>query len=258
MLIALVDDQLTKPLTPPPPSAKLPLYLLYVLPFVSLSFTLYLFIFRPCSTRSRLRSAKADSARPQSMIIPLLQGGSKYEEGAGCCCFASKRKPASNYGNGRSFAGQQAPINLVIDPTLFASMNSRREPMLTDYDGRAAREKRKRRKKRKERLQREEGEARDPSTRLPSIDDDDSDFSGSSTSSDAWSDSRHPTSRRWDVGHRKGILSAVHLTQAWKLARHNLRLVMAIDTLLLLLWSGASGWAIVFGRSCKPGSFDGW
>lgn len=232
-------NQFTKPLTPPPPSAKLPLYLLYVLPFLSLSLTLYLFVFRPCSTRSRLSKSMAHQSN-KAMVIPLLQGGDEYEEGVGCCCFGRTGSSAQSNGNNNK---QHASINLIVNPSMFSGQSG----SLTEYDNRASKKRRQRRKQR-ERTNR----------RRSTQEESDSDSSSaSSASSDAWSINA-PDSRSARAGdRRRGILSTVHRQAEWKLARATLKLVLATDLLLCLLWLGASAWAIIFGQTCKPGTFEG-
>lgn len=225
---SFLRTQFTKPETTPPPAASAPLYILYLLPFLSLILTLYLFIFRPCTHRN------PPTTSPNQFVVPLLQGSHPSAlSSSGCCCLGSDRK------KGKMRAQQQhaTTVNLVVDPSMFPHLMNGPTP-------RSSTDKRRRKKRRSRRVDKEE----DPS---------DSSSSSSSDSSDAWS--FHESSNPRDPHQqRKGILSAVHLEGRWRDARAWVRKIACWDFAAGLCWAAAGGYAIGFGERCTPGAFGGW
>lgn len=183
--------------------------MLKILPFFSLGLTIYLFLIRP---RLSTSSSSATDQRRNSMVIPLLNGETGSHR-SGCCGSGGKKK---------NHPGQ---INLIVDPFLFGRMSGGATDSRSTDVRRDDKERRKRGRKRKARETTES----------------DSDASTSSTSStnssDAWSVNA-PTSsgpRRGGYNTRKGVLSAVHLEEKWRLARKSLKIVAIFDVKLMML-----------------------
>lgn len=231
-------SQFTHPTATPPPDKSTPLFILYLLPFLSLALTVYLFVFRPCVMRSKSRSP----ANANHLVMPLLGGQHQQRGGGGCCCFGRRKGPTHGQPG-------QPTVNLVLDPSMFPHLLGHAPPA-PPTESREAKEKRKRRRRRRARLAAEKQAAGKKTD-----DDDDLLSSGhESSSSDTDSDDDHARLR-----HRVG--GAVGLVQdqaKWQAARKTVKVFAWWDAAAGLVWGGIAAWAIGFGKSCKPGAFQGW
>ncbi|ORY88980.1 hypothetical protein BCR35DRAFT_300737 [Leucosporidium creatinivorum] len=244
----------TKPLTDPPPKGTIPIYLLYLLPFLSLALTLYLFAIRPC-LQSR-RAAATGTTPPNQFAVPLVQGGPGHPgSGGGCCCFGTRKDPRRLRGPGGKHAYQPGTtVNLLVDPSNFPTLFQQQPTPLTE----SAREKEKRRKQRRRRRRRKllekeggaDGHGDDGEEGL--ISSSSSSSSSDTDSSDAWSAGEGPRSNQ-----RKGILSAVALEGRWKEARGWLKKVAWWDAGAGVLWLAVGVYAVGWGEKCSPGGFQG-
>ncbi|GAA6046159.1 hypothetical protein NBRC10513_002154 [Rhodotorula toruloides] len=229
---------LTHPKEEPPPSGSAPLLVLYLLPFLSLFLTTYLFLIRPLLYKRRSQQPP----QPQNnLITPLLQQPQPQTSGGWCDCFGSSRR--------RVPRGQYHPpqINLIVDPRLMAAMQ--RETM--DEGGRArqdGREKR-RRRRRRPRSPSHERDASESSSSLGSEDD-----KSDSDEDDPWT--AHPSSSR--TNPRKSLLSHVLLDTTWRAARSWAKKVAVADAVCAVVWGGVAGWAVFGGRKCPVGGFEGY
>lgn len=114
----LFATQFIHPKAIPPPSGKLPAYILYILACLTTILLFYLFAIRPCTQRRRLKKVKAENPAGLT-VLPITQalagGGKKGKKGKG-----KKGKK-----------GQQDPgavqVNLIVDPTMFGSNRERRD-----------------------------------------------------------------------------------------------------------------------------------
>ncbi|OSX65427.1 hypothetical protein POSPLADRAFT_1044802 [Postia placenta MAD-698-R-SB12] len=103
-----------KPSSSPPPANKLPAYLLYILSFLTVLSTIYLFLIYPCccGSRPRSRDAAFEQGPGGLMVLPVqsLPGGGKKGKGG---------KGKKHKGGGGASDGVQ--VNLIVDPTMFGS-----------------------------------------------------------------------------------------------------------------------------------------
>ncbi|BGP26573.1 hypothetical protein JCM10295v2_005526 [Rhodotorula toruloides] len=233
---------LTHPKEKPPPSGSATLVILYLLPFLSLFLTTYLFVIRPALYKRR---SSQHVPQPQNaQVTPLLQ--QQPETSGGCCgCFGSSRRRAER--------GQyQSPqINLIVDPTLVAAIQSQ-----TLEAGRRARRKErdKRHKKRRRRRSRPDEQHIADSSSSSNSDIVRSDFS-LSDSDDAWTS--HPSFSS-PSNPRSSLLSHVLLEVEWHQARSWAQKVAVGDALCGVVWGGVAGWAVGGGKRCPAGGFEGY
>ncbi|KAL6305302.1 hypothetical protein BKA93DRAFT_927830 [Sparassis latifolia] len=102
-----------KPSSTPPPSGRLPLYVLYVLSIVSFLATTYVFFVYPCCCGRRSKEKDTALQGPGGlMVLPIqsLPGGKKNKRG-------KKKK-----GGG---SGDAVQVNLIVDPTMFGGDRER-------------------------------------------------------------------------------------------------------------------------------------
>ncbi|KAL8284127.1 hypothetical protein RQP46_004876 [Phenoliferia psychrophenolica] len=236
---------LTHPTATPPPDKTTPLFILYLLPFLSLALTIYLFLIRPCVLRKASRSAT-----PAHLVVPMNGGQRLGGGGGGCCCFGGGRKKGSQ----NPYC--QPTVNLVLDPSMFPHLfgGAHSTTPLTTSTA-EAKAKRKRRRRRRAKLAAEKQAARGKDGKG---DDDDEDLlssgqeSSSDTDSDSDDDPAHP-----HLGGHHGHHSAKE-QQRWDAARKTVKVFAWWDAAAGLLWGGLAAWAIVMGKHCTPGAFQGW
>ena len=113
--IALVDTQVIKTSSTPPPKGKMPAYVLYVFSFITLLACIYMYMIHPCFCGRRDR--KLDTPFGQEgpgglMVLPVqgMQGGKKPK--------GKKKKGAGGPGDG-------VQVNLIVDPTMFGGGRDR-------------------------------------------------------------------------------------------------------------------------------------
>jgi len=124
---AIYAALILKPESAPPPSGKLPAYVLYILSVTTFLAMLYLFVFRPCcSSRSSSEShlTRGMPGIPGMMVLPIQQpGGSKWKSG-------KKGK------KGMASPGGDVQVNLIVDPGMLPGQQDDRRPNESDdeYD----------------------------------------------------------------------------------------------------------------------------
>lgn len=240
----------------------MPLVCLYVLPFLSLLLTVYLFVLRPCLFARRARKA-VDTGPGSHARVPgtfsLLQAQQQQVQSSGwCSCLGQGRNRVPRHG-GSAQGYQPTSINLIVDPSLFPHLSS----SARDRDDRE-RETASRRRRRKEKRQRRKKAARQREReRLGAVagSDVDTDLLSSSPSSEAsWStDSDEPGPNATNPQSFSSILSHVALETRWLAARKSVKWNVFADALLGTIWGGVGVWAIGFnGKRCPSGSFEGW
>jgi len=105
---SIYTAMILKPSSAPPPANKLPAYLLYILSFLTVLSTIYLFLIHPCCCGSRKSRDTPYAQGPGGMmVLPIqsLPGGDK-----------KGKKGKKKKGGG---AGEGVQVNLIVDPTMF-------------------------------------------------------------------------------------------------------------------------------------------
>ncbi|OBZ69225.1 Phosphopantetheine adenylyltransferase [Grifola frondosa] len=107
-----------KPAGSPPPSKKLPVYVLYVLSVLTFLGITYLFLIYPCCCGARRHSEETPFTEGPGgiMVLPVqsLPGGNKHGKGG-------KKKKGGGEG------GEGVQVNLIVDPTMFGGGNREQE-----------------------------------------------------------------------------------------------------------------------------------
>ncbi|PCH37844.1 hypothetical protein WOLCODRAFT_135875 [Wolfiporia cocos MD-104 SS10] len=107
---------LIKTSSTPPPANKLPAYVLYVLSFLTIVSTTYLFLIYPCCCggRRRTREASFPGAPGGMMVLPVQS-------------FPSGDKKSKKDRKKKGGGGEGVQVNLIVDPTMFGGGSGERD-----------------------------------------------------------------------------------------------------------------------------------
>ncbi|KAM0756472.1 hypothetical protein T439DRAFT_376654 [Meredithblackwellia eburnea MCA 4105] len=296
----------THPKNPAPPSRSAPLFVLYILPFISLILTVYLLLIRPRSVRQIQKYNMSSQVGSNGMVFPLMQqpqfGG--MSGGGGCCCFGrSKGRLPKDWQRQQQQMGMgminPPAVNLVLDQSILGALlggsvgggRGRQSADGLTTESREAKDRRRRRRRRRREREHEKERAREREkegvddgkgendsvfgtgigaqkvrswadrTDLPGAGQrtdphEESDLclhsSDSEGSSADTSDLEEEKNNHWGAGTNR--VPPILL----KVARHTVRVMLWWDLLAGVVWAALCVWAIGFGKSCSPGTFQGW
>ncbi|GAA6029069.1 hypothetical protein JCM8097_001578 [Rhodosporidiobolus ruineniae] len=255
---------LTHPSSDPPPKGHPPLYLLYLLPFLSLFLTLFLHVVRPAMYRRRTRAGGMAGQGGGGMVVPLVQGapggGGGGRNGGGWTCCGSRRR--SRVPRGAPGQGQTT-VNLVVDPAVLAGLTGGGAGGAAEEEARRKRERERREKKdrRRRRRRRKERPARRRGGGEEGEEGEESDSSLVSSSSSSCSSSLSSAPDAAAARDRLSTLLPQRLaaSRTFHLARRWLLKVVWAEAAAGVVWAAESVWAIGWGGGkCPVGGFEGY
>ncbi|GAA5947711.1 hypothetical protein JCM3775_000719 [Rhodotorula graminis] len=246
----------------PAPKGSAPHWALIVLPFLSLSLTLYLFALHPCLyRRQRAREDPAHGpggAAPGALgVYPLVQPQQPSH---------SKRSwfgggDARGGRGGGPGAGGGLSVNLVVDPRFLPRFDGVDDAQRASDVERRERQQKKRRRKRQRRREerRRAAAAAGEGAGLSSSSSSSSLSSLSSDDSDPWTASRSAAGPRDSTSSnpRRALLSHLSHEATWRAARSFGKRIAAVDFACCVVWGAVSVWAIGWAGKCTPGVGEG-
>ena len=215
---------------------------------------------RPCLFVRRNRKSGNSSGIAGQQIpgaYPLVQGQQPLQDSAGwCSCFGGARNRVPRGGSQQAY--QPTSINLIVDPSFFAT-NTSQKALTSDerIEDRRRRRRKENKRKRRDRTSRPEGKRR-----ASNESDLETDLLSSSSSFSSLSDSDIERNHSYSSSNPRSfssILSHVALEERWLAARKQVKWNATVDVSLGALWGGVGVWAIGFnGKHCPMGGFEGY